>query len=142
MQQAPIGTLPRSLLQLRILVAEDNAVNRLVAIRMLERMGHHAEAVCDGQQAVAAVQRNAYDLLLMDCQMPVMDGYAAARAIRGLEHGQRIPIVAMTANALADDRQRCLDAGMDDFLPKPVSTQQLYNLLEALRAPADVGAVT
>ena len=142
MQQAPIGTLPRSLLQLRILVAEDNAVNRLVAIRLLERMGHHAEAVCDGQQAVAAVQRNAYDLLLMDCQMPVMDGYAAARAIRGLEHGQRIPIVAMTANALADDRQRCLDAGMDDFLPKPVSTQQLYNLLEALRAPADVGAVT
>jgi CheY-like chemotaxis protein len=88
------------------------------------------------------VQRNAYDLLLMDCQMPVMDGYAAARAIRGLEQGQRIPIVAMTANALADDRQRCLDAGMDDFLPKPVSTQQLYNLLEALRAPADVGAVT
>jgi len=142
MQRAPAGALPRSLLQLRILVVEDNAVNRLVAIRLLERMGHHAEAVCDGQQAVAAVQRNAYDLLLMDCQMPVMDGYAATRAIRGLEHGQRIPIVAMTANALADDRQRCLDAGMDDFLSKPVSTQQLYSLLEALRAPAGVGAVT
>jgi signal transduction histidine kinase/ActR/RegA family two-component response regulator len=142
MQWAPAGALPRSLLQLRILVVEDNAVNRLVAIRLLERMGHHAEAVCDGQQAVAEVQRNAYDLLLMDCQMPVMDGYAATRAIRGLEHVRRIPIVAMTANALADDRQRCLDAGMDDFLSKPVSTQQLHNLLEALRAPAGVGAVT
>ena len=91
----------------------------------------------DGEQTVAAVERTEYDLVLMDCQMPRLDGYAATRAIRGLERGHRLPIVAMTANAMADDRQRCLEAGMDDFLTKPVSKRRLYDLLEGLRAPAE-----
>jgi signal transduction histidine kinase/ActR/RegA family two-component response regulator len=129
--------LPRSLKKLRILVAEDNAINQRVALRLLEGMGHDVDVAFDGERAVAAIDRVAYDLVLMDCQMPKLDGYAATRAIRGLERGRRVPIVAMTANAMTDDRQRCLDAGMDDFLAKPVSKRQLYDLLEGLRAPGD-----
>ena len=87
------------------------------------------------------MEQTEYDLVLMDCQMPNMDGYAATRAIRQLERGRRLPIVAMTANAMADDRRRCLEAGMDDFLAKPVSTQHLYNLLEGLRSPGKEGLV-
>jgi len=122
-------------------VAEDNPINQKVALRLLERMGHQAGAAWDGQQAVAAVEQTEYDLVLMDCQMPNMDGYAATRAIRQLERGRRLPIVAMTANAMADDRRRCLEAGMDGFLAKPVSTQHLYNLLEGLRSPGKEGLV-
>ena len=129
--------LPRSLRRLRILVAEDNAVNQKVALRLLEGMGHQVDTAWDGEQTVAAVERTEYDLVLMDCQMPRLDGYAATRAIRGLERGHRLPIVAMTANAMADDRQRCLEAAMDDFLTKPVSKRRLYDLLEGLRAPAE-----
>jgi two-component system, sensor histidine kinase len=129
--------LPRSPRGLRILVAEDNEINRRVALRLLEAMGHQVDVALDGEQAVAAVERMAYDLVLMDCQMPKLDGYAATRAIRQLERGRRIPIVAMTANAMAGDRQLCLDAGMDEFLAKPVSKRQLYDLLEALRATGD-----
>ena len=86
---------------------------------------------------MAAIQRTDYDLVLMDCQMPRLDGYAATRAIRRLECGRRIPIVAMTANVMTDDRERCVEAGMNDFLSKPVSKRQLYDLLEGLRAPHD-----
>jgi signal transduction histidine kinase len=126
--------LPRSQRPLRILLAEDNPVNRKVALRLLERMGHQVDAAWDGQQAVAAVEQTEYDLVLMDCQMPNMDGYAATRAIRRLERGRRLPIAAMTANAMPDDRQRCQEAGMDGFLAKPVSTRHLYDLLEGLRS--------
>jgi signal transduction histidine kinase/ActR/RegA family two-component response regulator len=129
--------LPRSLRGLRILVAEDNPVNQRVALRILEAMGHQVDAASDGEEAVAAIERMEYDLVLMDCQMPRLDGYAATRAIRRLERGRRIPIVAMTANVMTDDRQRCVDAGMNDFLAKPVSKRQLYDLLEGLRAPED-----
>jgi signal transduction histidine kinase/ActR/RegA family two-component response regulator len=129
--------LPGSLKALRILVAEDNAINQRVALRLLEGMGHQVDVALDGEQAVAAVERVEYDLVLMDCQMPKLDGFAATRAIRRLERGRRIPIVAMTANAMSDDRQLCLEAGMDDFLAKPVSKRQLFDLLEALRAPVD-----
>jgi CheY-like chemotaxis protein len=121
--------------RLRILLAEDNAVNQLVAVRLLERMGHDVDVVTDGLQAVTAVGRAEYDLVLMDCQMPNMDGYAATHAIRGLSRGRTIPIVAMTAGAMADERQRCLDAGMNDYLAKPFSAEQLYTLLESLPAP-------
>jgi len=131
--------LPRSQRPLRILVAEDNPVNRKVASRLLERMGHQVDAAWDGQQAVVAVEQIEYDLVLMDCQMPNMDGYEATRAIRRLARGRRLPIVAMTANALAHDRQRCLDAGMDGFLAKPVSTQHLFDLLEGLRVRGVAG---
>ena len=133
------GRLPRSQRPLRILLAEDNPVNQKVALRLLERMGHRVDAAWDGQQAVAAVEQTEYDLVLMDCQMPNMDGYAATRAIRRLERGRQLPIVAMTANAMPDDRQRCLEAGMDGFLAKPVSTRHLFDLLEGLRAPGQDG---
>jgi PAS domain S-box-containing protein len=119
---------------LRILLAEDNTVNQFVASRLLERMGHDVDIVTDGRQAVTAVERDDYDLVLMDCQMPNMDGYAATRAIRSLRRGRTLPIVAMTASAMAEERQRCLDAGMDDYLAKPVSVERLYQLLENLPA--------
>jgi PAS domain S-box-containing protein len=118
--------------RLRILLAEDNAVNQKVAVRLLEKMGHQVEVAADGERAVAAVSLDIYDLVLMDCQMPVMDGYAATRAIRQLNLRRRLPIVAMTANAMPEDRQRCLEAGMDDYVSKPISTAQLYNAIEAV----------
>lgn len=101
-------------------------------MRLLERMGHHVDVAGDGEQALAAVRDSEYDVILMDCQMPVMDGYTAARAIRSLRGGRLLPIIAMTANAMAEDRQRCLDAGMDDYLSKPISIERLHELLETL----------
>jgi PAS domain S-box-containing protein len=130
--QGPIRPSKRPL---RILLAEDNAVNQFIASRLLERMGHHVDVVADGRQAVTAVERSDYDLVLMDCQMPTMDGYAATRAIRSLKRGRSMPIIALTANAMAEERRRCLDAGMDDYLAKPVSAEQLYDALERLPTP-------
>jgi CheY-like chemotaxis protein len=112
-------------------LAEDNAINRTVAVRLLERMGHRVEVAMDGAQAVAAVSRERYDLVLMDCQMPIMDGYAAAREIRRLNLPATPPIVALTANAMAEDRRRCLEAGMDDYLAKPISLERLAALIES-----------
>jgi len=111
----------------RVLVVEDNAVNRQVASRMLKTFGVEAQMAETGEQAVAAIQAAEFDLVLMDCQMPVMDGYEATRAVRIWEAAsadcpprRRVTIVAMTANALAGDREKCLAAGMDDYLAKPV----------------------
>jgi CheY-like chemotaxis protein len=126
--------LPRSSRNLRILLAEDNAINQKVAVRLLQQMGHQVDVALDGRQAVAAVQRSEYDMVLMDCQMPEMDGYAATRAIRELECGRNIPIIAITANAMAEDRQRCLEAGMDAYLAKPISPDQLHDVVEAFGA--------
>jgi PAS domain S-box-containing protein len=116
---------------LRILLAEDNGINQRVARLLLEKMGHEVDVVADGQQAVVAVGRDIYDLVLMDCQMPVMDGYAATRAIRQLSLSNRIPIIAMTANAMPEDRRRCAEAGMDDYVSKPISIAHLQNAIEA-----------
>jgi PAS domain S-box-containing protein len=116
--------------RLHILLVEDNVVNQKVATRLLERMGHRIDIAPDGRQAVAAVQVVPYDLVLMDCQMPIMDGYAATQAIRSLNLGRHLPIVAMTAHAMPEDRRRCLDAGMDEYLAKPISADKLYDLLE------------
>ena len=115
-----------------ILVAEDNEVNQKITINMLGKLGFVAHIANNGVEVVEAVDFLSYGLVLMDCQMPVMDGYEATRAIRKAEQAtrQRIPIVAMTANALPEDRVRCLEAGMDDYLPKPVSLQSLQALLE------------
>ena len=114
-----------------VLVVEDNAVNRLVVQAMLERLGMTVTLANDGAQALAAVQTDDIDVVLMDCQMPIMDGYEATRRIRSSGHPRAtLPIIALTANALAEDRQRCDAAGMDDYLPKPVTGEALASVLQ------------
>jgi signal transduction histidine kinase/ActR/RegA family two-component response regulator len=126
----PRSHIPQAYRRLRILLAEDNAINQKVATRLLEKMGHEVDIAADGLQAVEAVRRLQYDLVLMDCQMPQMDGYAAARAIRQMNLAHRMPIVAMTANATADSKRLCLDSGMDYFLSKPVEAARLFEVIE------------
>jgi PAS domain S-box-containing protein len=117
---------------LRILLAEDNAVNRKVALSLLEKIGYSADAVADGDEAVRAVQQSRYDLILMDCQMPRVDGYEATRRIREWEasQGRRHFIIALTANSLSGDRDKCLSAGMDDYASKPIRRDELAAVLE------------
>ncbi|MCX6598751.1 MAG: ATP-binding protein [Acidobacteria bacterium] len=124
----------------RILLAEDNRVNQLVAKALLIKLGLQVDVVENGEQALAAVKQSTYDLVLMDCQMPGMDGFEATRAIRALEEAapsSRIPIVALTAHAVSGDRERCLEAGMDDYLTKPVDITRLADVLSHwIEAPA------
>jgi len=126
--------------RIRILLVEDHIVNQKVVIHMLERLGYRAHAVANGREALDALDAAQYDLILMDCQMPVMDGYEATREIRRRSAGQgRIPIVGVTAHTLEGDRQKCLDAGMDDYLSKPVLPEQLGATIAArLATPAEV----
>jgi signal transduction histidine kinase/CheY-like chemotaxis protein len=117
---------------LRILLAEDNVVNQKVAARLLEKLGHSVEVSSNGAEALAAITRDAFDLILMDVQMPVMNGYDATLAIRAAEQGtpRRVPIVALTAHAMKGDREICLKAGMDDYLGKPIRPQELASVLD------------
>ena len=119
--------------QARILLAEDNPTNQLVVTKILEKMSCTVEAAADGREALTALQRLPYDLVLMDCQMPEMDGFEASRRIRAPGSGvlnPKIPIIALTANAMAGDREKCLAAGMDDYLSKPINVVELRAALE------------
>jgi CheY-like chemotaxis protein/HPt (histidine-containing phosphotransfer) domain-containing protein len=110
---------------------EDNHVNQMVAVGMLEHLGYTAEVAGNGLEALAALDRRPFAAVIMDCRMPEMDGYDATRAIRAREDGRgRIPVIAMTASAVKGERERCLAAGMDDFVSKPVHAQSLAAILE------------
>ncbi len=130
---------------LRILLAEDNMTNQLVALKLLEKLGYRADAVANGHEIIDALKNVPYDLVLMDCQMPEMDGFEATRMIRNQATGvlnPNIPIVAMTAYAMRDDRQKCIDAGMNDYLPKPVDHQALASTIIRWTAGAPIDAVS
>jgi CheY-like chemotaxis protein len=119
---------------MRILVAEDNAVNRLLVTALLTKRGYTVITAVNGREALAAVTRDAFDLVLMDVQMPEMDGLEATAAIRKLEAvtGAHVPIIALTAHAMKGDREICLAAGMDEYLSKPIDAEQLFALVEAM----------
>jgi CheY-like chemotaxis protein len=140
--EAPAKTPPAASLQvesapsepkLRILVAEDNSINQMLAVRLLEKAGHSVAVANNGEEAVAAVARETFDLVMMDVQMPVMDGFEATARIRQQEKetGRHLPIVAMTAHAMKGDRERCLDAGMDGYVAKPVQREDLFAAIAA-----------
>lgn len=117
--------------KIRILVAEDNPVNQKVVVKQLMSLGYQAEVVNNGQEAVDRLKEHEYDVVLMDCQMPIMDGYRATQEIRSFEgEGKRTTIIAITANAMPEDRQRCMDAGMDDYMSKPASREDLRKKVE------------
>jgi CheY-like chemotaxis protein len=122
---------------LHILLAEDNVVNRKVGARLLEKQGHSVEVTSNGMEALAAFTREAFDLIFMDVQMPVMNGYNATQAIRAAELGtdRHTPIVALTAHAMKSDREICLKAGMDDYLAKPIHPEELAAVLKRWGKP-------
>ena len=121
----------------RILVAEDNATNREVALAQLKKLGYQAVAVPNGAEAVQAIEHGRYDLVLMDCEMPVMDGYEATRRIRAARPD--FPIIALTADAMAGDRDRCISEGMSDYLAKPVDLERLAEILTKWLPKSDAG---
>ena len=130
-------TVPKAA-RLRILLAEDNAINQKIASRLLEKAGHHVTLAPDGRQALAALDRENFDVVLMDVQMPEMDGFETTAAIRARErdNGKRLPIIAMTAHAMQGDRERCLAAGMDGYIAKPIQARELIELLEEFSGAA------
>jgi two-component system, sensor histidine kinase and response regulator len=123
---------------LRVLLAEDNAINQRLTMRLLEKRGHTVTVVQDGAEALAAMRRQTFDVVLMDIQMPYMDGLETTQAIRAREQdtATRVPIVAMTAHAMQGDRERCLAAGMDGYVTKPLHPTELFEVIGRLTAPA------
>ena len=125
-------------LRLRILLAEDNRVNQALAVRILQKRGHTVEVVENGRKAIEALGEQSFDLILMDVQMPELGGVEATMLIREREKstGGHIPIIAVTANAMVGDRERCLDAGMDDYVSKPIQVKALFAAIEHALSPS------
>lgn len=115
---------------LNILLAEDNLVNQMVMLRMLEKIGHRADVAANGLEVLRALENSSYDVILRDIQMPEMDGFEATREIRQRWPNRGIKIMAITAYALNGDRERCLEAGMDDYISKPVQCSELAKILK------------
>ena len=133
-ENAPVVTihsLQEDRRRLTILLVEDNAVNEVLATRVLERRGHQVTVARNGRAALEALEKQAPDLILMDVQMPEMDGFEATAAIRQgeLETGKHIPIIAMTAHAMSGDKERCLAAGMDGYVSKPIRADDLFSVM-------------
>jgi CheY-like chemotaxis protein/HPt (histidine-containing phosphotransfer) domain-containing protein len=131
-QSEPVGA--ESIDPLKILLVEDSLYNQKLATGVLRKRGHHVSVVENGKEAIAAVEREQFDLVLMDIQMPVMDGLEATEVIRNRERqsGRHLPIIAMTAQAMSGDRERCLEVGMDGYLSKPVRAAKLYEAIESI----------
>jgi two-component system, sensor histidine kinase and response regulator len=128
---APAAATRQETAKLSILIVEDNAVNQMVASRMLQKLGCQVEVAANGKIATEMVQAKQYDVVFMDCQMPVMDGFEATAEIRRGEDGnRRVPIVAMTANAMQGDRERCIEAGMDDYMSKPINKDEVIAAIQ------------
>ena len=123
-----------------VLVVEDNVTNQMVAVGLLEVLGYSSDVVADGLEALDALDRGTYVAVLMDCQMPQMDGYTATRHLRRRPGGSAIPVIAMTAGAVAGDRERCIEAGMDDYITKPVKPDELESALARWARPHGDGA--
>jgi signal transduction histidine kinase/DNA-binding response OmpR family regulator len=133
-------TLAEAKRRVRILLVEDNIVNQKLTMRLLEKMGYRSDTVGNGKEAVEALEMDTYDVVLMDVQMPEMDGYEATQVIRNPQSKVRnhdVPIIAMTANAMKGDRERCLEAGMDDYLSKPVQPQKLLEVIKPFLPESD-----
>jgi CheY-like chemotaxis protein len=132
-------TLRENELRSRVLLAEDNALNQTLAVRLLEKRGYSVTVAGDGRAAVEAFEKGQFDVVLMDIQMPGMDGFEATAAIRAKEKltGGHVPIIAMTAHALKGDQERCLSAGMDGYVSKPIRTSELFSTIENLLANKD-----
>jgi CheY-like chemotaxis protein len=142
-QAAPAALITRHSMReerntLDVLLAEDNLVNQKLALRLLEKRGHRVTVTGNGRDALAALRRENFDVVLMDVQMPEMDGFEATAAIRAQERntGRHVTIIAMTAYAMQGDRERCLAAGMDGYISKPIKPQELFAMLAGLAVPA------
>jgi len=134
-ERAPIvtrHTLEEAKKKSRILLVEDNLVNQKLALILLDKMGYRVDAVVNGKEALKALEKVPYDMVFMDVQMPEMDGYQATKAIRNPHSRVRnhhVPIIAMTANAMKGDRERCIEVGMDDYIPKPIKPENLQKAI-------------
>ena len=117
---------------LRVLVAEDSVVNQKLAVAMLHKLGHEVVIANNGKEALAAIEAHEFDLVLMDIQMPEMDGFEAVRTLRQSEVDPRLPVIALTANAMRGDRDACLEAGMDAYLSKPIRLKRLADVIESV----------